>query len=72
MPTGAGTASDVGERSVSHLPVLVDEVLRFLAPERGGWFVDCTVGLGGHAAEVLRLHTGASVLGIDRDTEALE
>lgn len=47
-------------------------MLRFLAPERGGWFVDCTVGLGGHAAEVLRRHPEASVLGIDRDTEALE
>ncbi|MCY3931445.1 MAG: 16S rRNA (cytosine(1402)-N(4))-methyltransferase RsmH [Acidobacteria bacterium] len=62
----------MAERTVSHLPVLVDEVLRFLAPERGGWFVDCTVGLGGHAAEVLRRHPVASVLGIDRDTEALE
>jgi len=62
----------VGERTVSHLPVLVDEVLRLLAPERGGWFVDCTVGLGGHAAELLRRHPTASVLGIDRDTEALE
>ncbi len=62
----------MGERTVSHLPVLVDEVLRFLAPERGGWFVDCTVGLGGHAAELLRRHPSASVLGIDRDAEALE
>ena len=62
----------MAERTVSHVPVLVDEALRFLAPERGGWFVDCTVGLGGHAAELLRRHPSASVLGIDRDTEALE
>jgi len=62
----------VGERTVTHLPVLVTEVLGFLAPERGGWYVDCTVGLGGHAAEVLRRHPAASVLGIDRDMEALE
>lgn len=62
----------MGERTASHLPVLVDEVLRFLAPERGGWFVDCTVGLGGHAAEVLRRYPSPSVLGIDRDTQALE
>ena len=62
-----------GERpSVSHRPVLVHEVLGFLAPERGGWFVDCTVGLGGHAAHVLRRHPTARVLGIDRDAEALE
>lgn len=62
----------MGERTVTHLPVLVTEVLGFLSPERGGWFVDCTVGLGGHAAELLRRHPAASVLGIDRDTEALE
>ena len=62
----------MGEPTVTHEPVLVAEVLGFLAPERGGWFVDCTVGLGGHAAEVLRRHPEASVLGIDRDAEALE
>ncbi len=62
----------MGERAVTHEPVLVDEALRFLGPERGGWFVDCTVGLGGHAAEILRRHPSASVLGIDRDREALE
>ena len=55
-----------------HQPVLVTEVLRFLAPERGGWFVDCTVGLGGHAAELLARFPGARVLGIDRDVEALD
>ena len=62
----------MAERSASHQPVLVDETLRLLAPERGGWFVDCTVGLGGHAAELLRRHPEASVLGIDRDAEALQ
>ncbi len=55
-----------------HQPVLVTEVLRFLAPERGGWFVDCTVGLGGHAAELLARFPGTRVLGIDRDEEALD
>ncbi len=55
-----------------HQPVLVTEVLRFLAPERGGWFVDCTVGLGGHAAELLARVPDARVLGVDRDEEALD
>ena len=32
-----------------HLPVLLEEVLNFLRPERGGLFVDATIGLGGHA-----------------------
>jgi 16S rRNA (cytosine1402-N4)-methyltransferase len=46
------------------------EVVTALAPERGGIFVDCTLGLGGHAAAVLE--AGATrVIGIDRDEEAL-
>jgi 16S rRNA (cytosine1402-N4)-methyltransferase len=53
-----------------HLPVMVDEVVRLLQPERGGLFVDCTVGFGGHAAALLE--AGATrLLGLDRDPEAL-
>ena len=54
-----------------HTPVMVAEVLEHLAPERGGIFVDCTVGLGGHARALLE--AGASrVIGLDRDPSALE
>ncbi len=43
-----------------------------LKPERGGVYVDATVGLGGHAGEMLRLMGGRGMLiGIDRDEEAL-
>jgi 16S rRNA (cytosine1402-N4)-methyltransferase len=53
-----------------HVPVLVDEVRALLQPERGGTFVDCTVGLGGHAR--MLLEGGATrLVGIDRDTDAL-
>jgi 16S rRNA (cytosine1402-N4)-methyltransferase len=46
------------------------EALQFLAPERGGIFVDCTVGLGGHSRAMLE--AGATrVVGIDRDPDAL-
>jgi len=46
------------------------EVLAFLAPEHGGVFVDCTVGLGGHARAMLE--AGATrVIGLDRDRAAL-
>jgi 16S rRNA (cytosine1402-N4)-methyltransferase len=54
-----------------HTPVMVAEVLEHLAPERGGVFIDCTVGLGGHARALLE--AGASrVIGLDRDPSALE
>ncbi|HBO91175.1 MAG TPA: 16S rRNA (cytosine(1402)-N(4))-methyltransferase, partial [Acidobacteria bacterium] len=53
-----------------HQAVLTAEVLTFLAPQRGGLFVDCTVGLGGHA-RVLLEHGASRVIGLDRDREAL-
>ena len=54
----------------THVPVLLDEVRSLLQPERGGTFVDCTLGLGGHAR--MLLESGATrVIGIDRDTDAI-
>jgi 16S rRNA (cytosine1402-N4)-methyltransferase len=53
-----------------HVPVLVDEVGALLQPERGGVFVDSTVGLGGHSR--MLLDAGATrLIGIDRDTDAI-
>jgi 16S rRNA (cytosine1402-N4)-methyltransferase len=46
------------------------EVLTYLAPERGGLFVDCTVGLGGHAKAMLE-HGATTLIGMDRDSAAL-
>lgn len=54
----------------SHVPVLTVEVLKYLQAERGGLYVDCTVGLGGHARALLE--AGATrVIGLDRDVHAL-
>ena len=56
--------------SMAHEPVLAAEVVTALDPSRGGLFVDCTVGAGGHARQLLE--AGADrVLGLDRDAEAL-
>ena len=53
-----------------HEPVMTREVLTFLRPESGGVFVDCTVGMGGHALAMLQ--AGADrVIGLDRDPAAL-
>ena len=54
----------------SHVPVMADEVVHYLIPERGGLFVDCTVGLGGHSRAILE--GGATrLIGLDRDLDAL-
>jgi len=53
-----------------HVPVLTVEVLQHLHPERGGLFVDCTVGLGGHAQALLEAGD-TRLIGLDRDPDAL-
>jgi 16S rRNA (cytosine1402-N4)-methyltransferase len=59
----------MGRRDELHIPVLLDEVLRVLAPQPGQTIVDCTVGLGGHAAAIMeRLKPGGRLIGIDLDT----
>jgi 16S rRNA (cytosine1402-N4)-methyltransferase len=55
---------------MTHVPVMTAEVLHYLRPDRGGIFVDCTVGFGGHARALLE--AGATrLLGLDRDRDAL-
>src|SRR5438093_12360873 len=55
---------------MAHIPVMTAEVLQHLRPGGGGLFVDCTIGLGGHARALLE--AGATrIIGLDRDLDAL-
>ena len=55
----------------AHQPVLLAEVLDWLQPQQGGVFVDCTLGLGGHAEAILSASPDVVLIGIDRDEAAL-
>lgn len=57
-----------------HVPVLLDRCLELLAPVLSpprAVVVDGTLGLGGHTAAILAVHPDATVIGIDRDPDAL-
>ncbi len=55
-----------------HEPVMLSEVLEWLAPRPGGIYADGTLGGGGHSEAILRLAgEGAFLYGIDRDTSAI-
>lgn len=56
-----------------HISVMLEEVLKFLQPQAGGYYIDGTVGGGGHTAALLEHSRPAGrVLGIDTDLQALE
>ena len=56
-----------------HVPVLLKEAIDFLAVRRGGTYIDCTVGLGGHSYEIARrLGAPGRLIGFDKDPQALE
>ncbi len=61
------------KRAVRHVPVLLDEVMGVVGMRAGMVVVDCTVGLGGHSAELLkRVMPGGKLVGIDFDAGNLE
>ena len=61
------------KREIRHVPVMLDRVLEVLALQPGMTAVDCTLGLGGHAAELLKAVTpGGRLIAIDFDARNLE
>jgi 16S rRNA (cytosine1402-N4)-methyltransferase len=65
-------AAPLGGMGAPHRPVLLKETLKYLVPERGGLFVDCTVGLGGHSEAILKSSPDTRIIGLDLDPAALE
>jgi len=63
--------NNIAEKEL-HEPVLLEDVIEWLRPREGGTFVDCTVGLGGHAQAMLAASHETRVIGIDRDSDALD
>ena len=55
-----------------HVPVLLREALEYLAIRPEGTYLDCTVGAGGHSAEIARRLTTGRLLAFDRDPQAVE
>jgi len=55
-----------------HKPVLLEEALRFMGAMRPGVYIDCTLGLGGHALEILKRNARAKIVGFDLDETSLE
>jgi 16S rRNA (cytosine1402-N4)-methyltransferase len=52
----------------SHRPIMVSEILAVLKPEPGDGIVDCTLGYGGHATQLLQaVQPGGRLLGLDVD-----
>jgi len=70
--TAPGAEAPVPESRPFHEPVLVDEVMDLLLRGGEGWYLDGTLGGGGHARALLERCAGCRVLGADRDPEALE
>ena len=61
------------KQSERHVPVLLQDAIEFLNVRAGSVIADCTLGLAGHAAEIVRrLGPHGHLIGFDRDPEALE
>jgi len=61
------------DSGLTHIPVMVAEVLSYLAIKPDGIYLDGTIGSGGHATPILKeLIDGGKIIGIDRDEEALD
>ena len=56
-----------------HIPIMVKEVIQYLQISKTGTYIDCTIGYGGHAHQILKeLSLSGKLIGIDKDEEAIK
>ena len=56
-----------------HIPIMVKEVIQYLKISKTGTYMDCTIGYGGHARQILEeLSLNGKLIGIDKDEEAIK
>ena len=56
---------------IPHIPVLLKEVIELFSPIKDGYFIDCTLGFGGHSEAILRQYKHIKLIGIDQDIDAI-
>lgn len=69
---GAGVIDGYTGSEFAHEPVMVREIVEIFGPAPKGFIYDATVGGAGHAHAILSAHHHLSILGVDRDAEALQ
>jgi len=57
--------------NLPHIPVLLNEVINLFSPINEGYFIDCTLGFGGHSEAILKQFKNIKVIGIDQDIDAI-
>lgn len=62
--------NQISSLELSHVPVMMNEILKITTPANGGSFVDCTFGGGNYSKEILK-YSSTKVLAIDRDENVI-
>ncbi|GAB6073486.1 16S rRNA (cytosine(1402)-N(4))-methyltransferase RsmH [Nautilia lithotrophica] len=58
---------------IPHIPVLLNETIGLYKDmPKNGYFIDCTLGFGGHSEAILTAYPDIKLIGIDQDAEAME
>ncbi len=59
---------------IPHIPVLLNETVDLYKKnmKNNGYFIDCTLGFGGHSEKILEIFPNIKLIGIDQDKEAMD